>query len=35
VTIDDGAHAVWLDDPITVFGAIRHFLRGDWPLGGV
>ncbi|MEO8379050.1 MAG: alpha/beta fold hydrolase [Acidobacteriota bacterium] len=33
VTVDGGAHASWLDDPVVVFGAIRHFLRGDWPLG--
>ena len=33
VTIEGGAHAMWVDDPVTTFGAIRHFLRGDWPLG--
>jgi pimeloyl-ACP methyl ester carboxylesterase len=33
VTVPDAAHAPWLDDPVTVFGAIRHFLRGEWPLG--
>jgi pimeloyl-ACP methyl ester carboxylesterase/ketosteroid isomerase-like protein len=33
VTVEGGAHASWLDDPVTVFGAIRHFLRGEWPLG--
>jgi len=32
VTIHGGAHAMWIDDPVTTFGAIRHFLRGDWPL---
>jgi pimeloyl-ACP methyl ester carboxylesterase/ketosteroid isomerase-like protein len=33
VTIEGGAHAMWVDDPLTVFGAIREFLRGAWPLG--
>ena len=33
VTIEGGAHAAWVDDPLTVFGAIREFLRGAWPLG--
>ena len=33
VTVPDAAHALWLDDPVTVFGAIRHFVRGEWPLG--
>jgi pimeloyl-ACP methyl ester carboxylesterase/ketosteroid isomerase-like protein len=33
VSVPGAAHAVWLDDPIAVFGAIRHFLRGEWPLG--
>jgi len=33
VTIEGGAHAMWVDDPLTVFGAIRAFLRGGWPLG--
>ncbi len=35
VTVENAAHAVWVDDPVTVFGAIRHFLRGDWPLGSM
>jgi proline iminopeptidase len=33
VTVAGAAHASWLDDPVTVFGSIRHFLRGEWPLG--
>jgi pimeloyl-ACP methyl ester carboxylesterase/ketosteroid isomerase-like protein len=33
VTVNGAAHAAWLDDPVTVFGSIRHFLRGEWPLG--
>ena len=33
VTVGDAAHNAWLDDPATVFGSIRHFLRGEWPLG--
>ena len=33
LTVEGAAHAAWLDDPVTVFGAIRHFLRGEWPLG--
>lgn len=33
VTVRGAAHSAWLDDPVTVFGAIRHFLRGEWPLG--
>lgn len=32
VTVEGAAHASWLDDPVTVFGSIRHFLRGEWPL---
>jgi pimeloyl-ACP methyl ester carboxylesterase/ketosteroid isomerase-like protein len=33
VTVDGAAHAPWLDDPVAVFGAVRHFIRGEWPLG--
>lgn len=33
VTVRGAAHAPWLDDPVTVFGAVRHFIRGEWPLG--
>jgi pimeloyl-ACP methyl ester carboxylesterase len=33
VALEGAAHAAWADDPVTVFGAIRHFLRGEWPLG--
>jgi|SRR5688572_5978235 len=32
VTIPGAAHAMWVDDPVTTFAAIRHFLRGEWPL---
>ncbi|MEA2336976.1 MAG: proline iminopeptidase [Thermoanaerobaculia bacterium] len=32
VTIDGAAHVSWADDPILVFGSIREFLRGNWPL---
>lgn len=32
VTVKGAAHGSWLDDPVTVFESIRHFLRGDWPL---
>ena len=33
VTIPGAAHAMWVDDPATTYSAIRHFLRGEWPLG--
>jgi proline iminopeptidase len=33
VTVPGAAHAAWRDDPVTVFGAMRHFVRGEWPLG--
>ena len=33
VTVEGGAHVSWADDPVTVFGSIREFLRGSWPLG--
>ena len=33
VTVEGAAHASWVDDPLTVFAAIREFLRGSWPLG--
>ena len=33
VTIEGAAHVAWADDPIAVFGSIREFLRGNWPLG--
>jgi pimeloyl-ACP methyl ester carboxylesterase len=33
VTMPGAAHAMWLDDPVTFHGAIRHFIRGEWPLG--
>jgi len=33
VTVEGAAHASWADEPVTVFGSIRQFLRGEWPLG--
>jgi pimeloyl-ACP methyl ester carboxylesterase/ketosteroid isomerase-like protein len=33
VTVEGAAHALWQDDPVTTFSAIRYFLRGEWPLG--
>jgi proline iminopeptidase len=33
VTVKGAAHAAWLDDPVTVFASIRHFVRGEWPIG--
>ena len=33
VTVPGAAHQSWADDPVTVFGSIRQFLRGEWPLG--
>jgi pimeloyl-ACP methyl ester carboxylesterase/ketosteroid isomerase-like protein len=33
VTVPGAAHQSWSDDPATVFGAIRQFLRRDWPMG--
>jgi pimeloyl-ACP methyl ester carboxylesterase len=30
ITVDGGAHQLWLDDP-TVLADIDRFLRGDWP----
>jgi pimeloyl-ACP methyl ester carboxylesterase len=32
VTVDGAAHVSWADDPIVVFGSIREFLRGNWPM---
>jgi pimeloyl-ACP methyl ester carboxylesterase/ketosteroid isomerase-like protein len=32
VTVDGAAHVSWADDPIAVFGSLREFLRGNWPL---
>jgi len=32
VTVEGTAQESWRDDPVTVFGSIRHFLRGEWPL---
>jgi pimeloyl-ACP methyl ester carboxylesterase len=31
VTIDEGAHAPWIESPGKVFGAIRTFFNGSWP----
>lgn len=35
LSVEGAAHAAWLDDPVTVFGAIRHFLRAEFPLGSM
>jgi len=32
VTLEGAAHAMWADEPVAVLSAIRHFLRGEWPL---
>ncbi|HYO76899.1 MAG TPA: alpha/beta fold hydrolase [Thermoanaerobaculia bacterium] len=32
LTLPAAAHAMWLDDPVTTYSAIRAFLRGEWPL---
>lgn len=33
ITVPGAAHAVFLEDPVVVWGSIRQFLRGEWPLG--
>lgn len=33
LTVPRAAHAIWIDDPLVVFAALRSFLRGDWPMG--
>ena len=33
LTLEKAAHAMWADEPVAVFAAIRQFLRGEWPLG--
>ena len=33
VTVENAAHAMWLDEPAITFAAIRQFLRGEWPIG--
>lgn len=33
VMVEGAAHAIWADDPVTTFSAMRAFLRGEWPLG--
>ena len=35
VPVPGAAHAVYLEDPVVVWGSIRQFLRGEWPLGAV
>jgi pimeloyl-ACP methyl ester carboxylesterase len=35
VRVEGAAHLVWADDPVTVFGSIRQFLRGEVPLGSI
>ncbi len=31
VSVDEAAHAPWIEDPQAVFGAISTFLAGSWP----
>jgi len=31
LTIENGAHCAWADDPDLVLGAIDVFLSGNWP----
>jgi pimeloyl-ACP methyl ester carboxylesterase len=33
LTIDEGAHAPWIEAPAKMFGAIREFFDGRWPVG--
>lgn len=33
ITLEGAAHAMWIDDPITTYAAMRAFLRGEWPMG--
>ncbi|HET7707180.1 MAG TPA: alpha/beta fold hydrolase [Thermoanaerobaculia bacterium] len=33
ITVPGAAHAVFLEEPVVVWGSIRQFLRGEWPLG--
>jgi pimeloyl-ACP methyl ester carboxylesterase/ketosteroid isomerase-like protein len=33
VTVEGAAHQAWADDPVIVFGSVREFLRGSFPLG--
>jgi len=33
LTVDNAAHAPWIEEPDLVFGAIERFLDGDWPKG--
>jgi pimeloyl-ACP methyl ester carboxylesterase/ketosteroid isomerase-like protein len=33
VTVPGAAHAAFVEDPVTVWGSVRQFLRGEWPLG--
>lgn len=35
VTVPGAAHAVYLEDPVVVWGSVRQFLRGEWPLGAL
>lgn len=32
VTLENSAHAVWLDEPAKLGASIRQFLRGEWPI---
>ncbi|HEY7284743.1 MAG TPA: hypothetical protein VH497_04815, partial [Vicinamibacterales bacterium] len=31
LTVENAAHAPWIEAPDLVFGAIRTFLDGSWP----
>jgi pimeloyl-ACP methyl ester carboxylesterase/ketosteroid isomerase-like protein len=33
VTVPGAGHAMWVDEPVTMFAAMRAFLRNEWPLG--
>ncbi|HEX2062273.1 MAG TPA: alpha/beta fold hydrolase [Thermoanaerobaculia bacterium] len=33
VTLPGAGHAMWIDDPVTTFAAMRAFLRNEWPPG--
>lgn len=34
VTLPGAGHALWIDEPVAMFAAMRAFLRNEWPLGG-
>lgn len=33
VTLPGAGHAMWIDEPVATFAAMRAFLRNEWPLG--